>query len=361
MVPKSRLFEAIDNLRNTKHSFTRHFRHLNPKKFGKQANRLRVFETSAKDIRSKTLSHLKGILDPLTAEQKEIVSRLIVTEDLLKGIKNGIDKPVDGKYPFGFTSEQEVAEAVNELKKLADSEPQAKEAYRVRDDFMKDLYSALADNGIIEDKTEGYQAYFHRRVLEYIDTEKSMATGGKRVGKSKKGFTRKRKGSGGKDYSTNFVESEFKVVADALHELNKVEALNDLMSDYEPRYSKLKEKGNEVFKEKLEETENEFGKNSPEAKAMKKTKGVFNQAYVMRNAPEGYVLWQPNEGNNMFRQQSVTVDAIEQAIPELSLADFKNAGEVTADPAPGHRRPSREAPLAPAHPGCPTDARPCRR
>ncbi len=310
--------KAIDKTKGVITGFRRRYKPLDPKKYGRETNKLRLFEDLSRYTQAKAGQYVRGIVDPLTPEQFEIMKRRVVVEDLLSGIDAGIE--VETALPFGIKSKQQATEYLDKVKSLMDQEPAAKEAYEARQIFMKDLHDDLVANDIIKEQPGGYQAYYHRRTLEYLTDELNQRVlSGKKLTKSQKDFMKARTGSKGKDYSTNFIESEYKVVADAIFELKKIQVLNELMEPFEKKLDGLKKKADESFKKEYGDISTKFAQGSEEAKAVKALKDDFVENYINENKPEDFDYYQPSPGNSIFRQSMVSERIIERAIDDLKL------------------------------------------
>lgn len=306
--------------------FSRKFPHLDARKFGDTANKLRVFQGLSDYSKTKAEQYVRGVLSPLTVEQKELVTRRIILEDILTGLNKGQEQ--EGNLPFGLQSRQEVEDSLAQIENLMQQEPAAQEAYTARQDFMQSLYQQLVDSKLLSSQEGDYQTYYHRRVLEYQQEEsKSNILHGKRIGKVKRDFQKKRTGSAGKDFSTNFVESEFKVVADGLFELKKKELLDNLLAPYVRQMEMLKDLAKQAYKTNLQEAEDLFPDDITLADHIRQNKREFIAQYMKENAPEGYVLWQPESGNVLFKSQMASQAAMEQAVEQAAMSSEDVAGQ----------------------------------
>ena len=318
---------AIDKTKALVTGFRRKYRPLDPKKYAREANKLRVFEDLSRYTQSKANQYMKSIVESLTPEQFEIMKRRIILEDLVSGIDAGIES--ETALPFDLKSKEQAQEYVDKMTALMEKEPAAKEAYEARQFFMKKLHDDLVKNKLIADKPGGYSAYYHRRTLEYMQDELNQRVlAGKRLTKAQRNFMKARSGSKGKDYSTNFLESEYKVVADAIYELEKLRFLEELMAPFEKELDALKKKANEAFEKEYGDITAKFEEGSEEAKAAKRLKKDFVADYIETNKPEDYEFFQPDPGNNLFRQSMVTERLIEDAMEELQLAGDPNTGNM---------------------------------
>lgn len=304
--------------------FTSHFRHINPKQFPRETAILRMFETVNKSTAENAKQYLRGLVEPLTKEQFDIFTRRIVLEDL----RGGIDKKLEDQdnLPFGFTSMKELDREIQKYTDLMAKEPAAQEAYDQRQNYMNNLYDALVDRGILfADEDRG--TYYHRRVLEYLEEEENQRViHGKRLSKAYKDWRRARTGTKGKDYSTNFMESEYRVVAEGLYEIEKQKILGELMGPYESALKTLKGKFNKQFQLTIEVLEDQYGKGSAEVQAYKANKRSMMRRFVDDNKPEGFTWYQPTPGNAIFVRKLVSQDQIEKEVERAALTDQSGIG-----------------------------------
>lgn len=308
-----KISRAIDKVKDIISGFKNHYKNLDARQFGFVANSLRVFESSKGYTNHLAHEYVKGIIDPLTKEQKSILERRIILEDILGGIESGLE--TEGALPFGFQTKAEIESEIENLKSLMEAEPEAKRSYDERQKFMENLHEKLVDAGFVAEKEGDYKTYFHRRVLEYqVEEISNRILGGRKLTKAQRDFMKARTGTGGKDFSTNFVESEFKVVSDALYELNKKATMDKILDPYKSRLNDLNKQANKAYHNALQEINDNFGENSKESEAFVREKKSFISRYIDNNKPEGYVLWQPDPGNRMFKEESITRDKLEKIV-----------------------------------------------
>lgn len=318
---KDKFKDITDFFRN----FRRKYQNLNPRKFSEVSNKLRVFESAGEYTKVRAEQYIRGIFEPLTSEQKDIVVRRVVLEDLSNGISKGLEH--EDSLPFGFSNKAGVEAEIARFKDLMKQEPAAQEAYDARQEFMESLYDELVANKLISDQGD-YKTYYHRRTLEYLtdDIHQSIMHG-RKLTKSQKDFMKARTGSKGKDYSTNFMESEFRVVADGLYELTKKKTMDAIMAPYEQQRLELRKAGKEAFKKELKDIKETYGKDSEVYELYEKQKNHFIDDYVRTNMPEGYIMWQPERGNIMFKQKMVSEAQIEAMMDDLSNIDTSGLGD----------------------------------
>jgi len=304
------------------------FKYLKPSEFPDEYNKLRVFEGLSKHTNQKANDFVRSIVEPLSKEQLDIVSRRIILEDLVSSIDKGLNmKGSDGKFSFAFNNVEEIRAELKNISELMEMEPVAKQAYDTRNDFMQKLHQTLIDNNLIA-PSEGRETYFHRRVMEYMtDDINDKIIHGRKLTKAQKDFMHSRTGARGLDYITNYIDSEFKVVADALYELKKSDFVNDFLADSRESFLNLKKQAFNEYEKSVNETEKVYGKGSPELQAIKGRKKVWINKYIEDNKPDGTMIYQPDPGNNLFRQVAVTQAQIEKSFEQAISGDNTGFGQ----------------------------------
>lgn len=310
--------------------FTQHFKHISEKAFPRETNLLRTLESAKKYTTTRAMTYIKGLVEPLTPEQFDIMRRKIILEDLLHGIDRGeINEGLDGKFPFEFESKEQIKQELEKESDLAESDSITTDAYEARTAYQKNLETLLTQAGLLSEQDREF--YYHRRILayQYDDFDQSVIHG-RHLGKKTRNWQLQRKGTRGLDYSTNFIETEYKVVAEALYELEKQRILKEVMSPYEAQMKRLKKEFNLEFQHSIEELEQQFGENSEEVDIRRKAKRSLMHNYIEEHLPEGYIAWQPDEGNALFYKKNVGERRIEGAMEEAMNADMTGMGYATA-------------------------------
>jgi len=246
---------AVDVLR-----LRRHFEALG-RDFGHISDPLRVLEGSQERSRHKAGKTLTDILKGLeTPENKRVFELSIVMDDMLRDLDSGLLLEAEGTrsaergtrsgaeetLPFGFKSRGEVEAYRDHLKKLIDQTPKIQKALDERQEYMTGLKRDLVEADLLKPETLQDDAYFHHQVLlyralenldqEYRFKEKARE---KDVRLHRQGWQRARKGSL-LDYSTEYVESEFEVISQALHQLD-VKAAMDTIEERADIFSSCKQ------------------------------------------------------------------------------------------------------------------------
>lgn len=308
--------------------FKSHFRYLNERTFPREANILREFEGLKSYTTGQAAIYMKGLVEPLTKQQYRILERKIILSDLLESIESELNmEGVDGKLPFGFENKVEVNKELKKVNELTEADLMIQEAFDKRNDFMSTMRDALVNSGLLSPSE--INSYYHRRILNYQSDEfnKSVIFG-KNLGKKKRDFQKMRTGTRGMDYSTNFIETEYKVVAEGIYELEKQKILKDLMAPYEARLQSLKNEFNKQFNQEIDILENEYGKGSTEVQVKKDSKRSLMKNFLMENMPEGFVFWQPDIGNTLFWNQTISQQVIDRTVKAAQMADLDGGSAV---------------------------------
>jgi len=304
--------------------FSQHFKYLNAKAFPREANILREFETLNKWAKGEATRYMKGLVSTLTPEQYTIFSNRIILADLLDSIKRGENMAgVDGKFPFGLSSVQEIEAEFAKFDELMKAEPAIEKAFNARESFMEAFKQELISSGLLEENE--INDYYHRRVLEYQhDSLNENILFGKTIGDKKRSFQKRRTGTRGMDYNTNFIETEFKVVSEGLFELEKQKILKDLMAPYEVQLKALEKQFKSEYDKKMKELEDQYGPDSEEVKIHNDSKRALKRNYLNENIPDGYVFWRVSEENRLFWGKTVTQKVIDNALQ--AAADNDQSG-----------------------------------
>jgi len=294
--------------------FTSHFRYLNEKKFPREANILREFEGLKVWANGKANIYIKGLIEPLTPQQYKILSRRIILADLLESVQKGMNMTgPDGKLPFGFNSEAQVRRHLRKYEDFSKADPMIEKAYNARENFMTLFKQNMLEAGLLTEND--IENYYHRRVLTYQSDEYNRSIlFGKTLGDKKRDFQKKRTGTRGLDYSTNFIETEFKVVAEGLFELEKQKQLKDLMEPYENELKALVARFNREFNKKSEELAKQYGENSIEVEIHDKARRDLKKKFLEENIPPGYVFYRVSEENRLFWGKTVSQQVLEKTL-----------------------------------------------
>ena len=218
---------AYDAMKRAVHSFTRHYPLLDSKTDGDVIDTLRLFEAVPEYSKVTSVHILKRITGNLSEEQYDVFARNIILPDLLKDIDRGMFEDRE-RLPFGYESRDEVQADLDNFRAIAEANPEITQALEVRRRYMNALRKALVENKLLPEKVLKDPAYYHHQVLEYMAMKRiTTGTSSKDVRTHRKGWQIARRGSI-KDYNTEYLESEFTVIAQGIAQLETVRTLDRL-------------------------------------------------------------------------------------------------------------------------------------
>ena len=326
--PKNFESDFGESLKNIKKQFTQHFEKLNAREWPREANLLRVFQTLYNGIKTKTKDYINSVVDGLTANQYKVLEMRIILADLNESIEKGLDmKGPDGKFPFGFETQEQIQKALYKYDGYMNADPKILKAYSRRESFMEGFKANLIDVGLLTETD--IDNYYHRRMIEYHvegETNKSILFG-KDLADKTRSFQKARKGSRGMDYSTNFIESEFKVVAEGLYELEKHKIFKEIVDPFEAKLKSIESDFEKMFSTELELVEDEFGKNSEELERYKKGKRVLKRNYINEHIPDGFMLYRLKDANVFYFAKTIKQKQIDAAISNAEEHDSQGLSE----------------------------------
>ncbi len=230
-----------------------------------------------------SLRMIQSITADLGKKQFGLFTRKVILDDLIFDMEQG------KALPLGFTPET-LKEEKARIDAIVEKNPIIKESIKKRKGVQDAIVSDLLKNEIITTEQAQNPNYFHHQVLDYVNAKNYFGISQK-FKKVKPGFAKKRMGTE-LDINTDYLESEFDYMTQALQAINTIENLDKL------------EKSKYNIKEEL-----------------KKTHGKEWKA----NIPKDYAIWQAKEGNIFYRQKSIPETAfarlVEGIIPEELARD----------------------------------------
>jgi len=301
-IPKPKLIDkAKRGFTKAYQAFKRTHKHLDPKTHGDYLNILRIYSNIPTDSRRRASAAIDNFLRILTPKRYDFFTMHIIMGDMIRDIDNGLlaDKE---ELPFGFKDRKDVKSYYDYLNKIAEKDPKIKEALKRRREFNHSLKKELVENKLLSEDVMKYDDYFHHQVMEYQlakamgeDYKPGTGTSAKDVRAHRKGWQIARKGSI-KDYNTQYVDSEFEVIAQALSQIETKKTLD-----------RIKDLANIV----------------PSLKAEAKAKEIKDWTKLI---PEGYTTWKPRPGTAWFKANSITdrmLMEIQEGTSQLKPEDVK--------------------------------------
>ena len=316
-----------DQIKLWAHETTQPLKYLNVNKWAREANLLREFKGIMDFAKAKSTLYVKTLTDNLTPIQYRILSRRIWLADLLESVQKGENmRGIDGKFSFGFNSEEEIQKHFDKYDEFMRADDKILDAYKMRQAFMGEFKKTLVDSGLLQETD--IDNYYHRRIKEYqADQQHDRSIlFGREIGDKKRGFQKQRTGTRGLDYSTNFIETDWKVVTEGLYEIEKRKILNDLMSPFEKQLNAMLKEFKTKYDAVLDQLTQVHGEDSQEVKSYKRSKKQLKTKFLEDNKPEGYVLWRTDESNRLFWGKSVSQSAIDKAIDQAQQNDNSGVG-----------------------------------
>jgi hypothetical protein len=212
-----------DSLRRLQLSFARSFPHLEPKTHGQAIEALRQYRQTREFSQLSALSVIRGFTADFGPKRYDVFRRHVVLSDLLGDVEAGRHNAAE--LPFGYKDVETLRRDFERVRAFVDANPEIAAALQARKKFFKSLRQRLVDLDRLPDSVLEREDYFHRQILQYVQMERAFpGATGVDVRAKKKGFERKREGSS-LDYNTEYLEAEFKVISDAIAQINTVETL----------------------------------------------------------------------------------------------------------------------------------------
>ena len=299
-VKKESLPDQVKSKATTfKNKATREFEHLpHTKEFSQLRFDLLRLRKQHGVSADKTVRFIDSITKPLDKPSYDLFRRKVILEDF-----NEVAK--EGGVPFGFDAKSVTSELsrVNEAMTPLVAEQFVKRT-AMWDQLRGDYTKAMGDIGFnVEDRLTRPN-YFRHQVLEHAEAKSFIGTGKRVKTPTGRGFLKKRTGSQ-LDINTDYVQAEYEVISQMLYDIETANVLKGVMrrgEDIAPKLKRAAKKG-EDWHELI---------------------------------PEGYVAWQPREGNVFYMTESIS-QRIAQQLAEGNLVKLL-PGETRSILAMGRRR-----------------------
>jgi N12 class adenine-specific DNA methylase len=206
------------------------------KYFGKENEILRRFVEIASYSKSRAVMDLKEILNPkkLGPAGYDLFNLKIVLDDMLYDVETE-GRPLYnwqeryGELPFGFENADQLRESLARIDQRVAANADVAEGLQKRRKIMRELRRDLVAEGLLDRSVLDDERYFHHEVLQYANLAHmaGVGTGSRDVRTKKKGWQIYRTGSI-KDYNTEYMQSEFKVLAQGYSQLETKRILDEL-------------------------------------------------------------------------------------------------------------------------------------
>lgn len=228
-IESSRRREVREALANVYRQFRRHFPLLDARKnatMGMTVDILRQYEASPEWAKAVARDKIAETVDGLSAAELDVFTRLLVLPDILRDVEEGRygDPASPRELPFGYRTAAQVEADLAHFEKLAGPKVQAALAKRRR--FTRAITERLVEHDLLHPDVLKDDRYYHRQVMEYVNAQDRTyaGTGSKDVRLKKKGFQKGRTGGG--DFNTDYLQSEFEWVAQGLSLIARKETLD---------------------------------------------------------------------------------------------------------------------------------------
>ncbi|MHB1000470.1 MAG: NlpC/P60 family protein [Armatimonadota bacterium] len=321
---------------------------------------LRRIGNGKESASTKALRYLQYITLPLEKagnikENYDIFRRKVVLEDLAEtAARNEI-------LPVGYTAEKMQAE-LKRLDSVIESNPHIKENLsrrkEVMDTVVDEYIASMAEIGKDVTGTFTRENYFRHQVLEYMQDKGLTASGPRFQVPIKRGFMKNRQGST-KIISTNYIQAEFEVLSQMIHDAERARLWKRLADEYDIKQDLRESARTQNYEElvggpenvkRIRDLESQLAeiKAEPNAKDQVKTlteelnkldpsrtikSATERESYIQeqlgdrylhwkhhlddRIIPEGYARFQPEQGNVFFRQDVMPADMAAKAMDEV--------------------------------------------
>lgn len=250
-------------------------------------------------VTDRTVRVLQAITQKLNPKEYDLFTRKLLLDDFAQ------ETAVGHKLPFGFSSTSVLAERGRLNENIA-SNKNIQEALLKRKQFIEAFQKDLVEAGVL-DVSDLKEDYFHHQVLQYaIERPKLMGTG-ERLKITPHGFTKQRAGSE-LDINTDYLQSEFEVISQGLLDIEvakTVKQIEDGQYNIKKDLTQVLNKIKEVEDKTTLKASDFLVGNQEDLNKMIETMVADAKAGSLSTdwhdyIPDGYVAWQPREGNVFY-------------------------------------------------------------
>lgn len=350
------ILSKIDRWKQEIKETTQHFKYVTEKEFPQIYNDLRLFESIPEVVKKDAYDKIANIVRPIANDKNlyKAFERYVVISDLMHDIKSGIytntvgikeaaelkgvsekeikdliesgeiktmphekgqryqlyyDSVLPGapksdtykQLPFSMKSVDEVETYYNELREYINNNPSLRKVIANRNSIIYKVRDQLIENGLMSEKARDNTSYFHHMVMKYRENpEKSTAINQNYdVRVHPRGWQKSRTGSM-EDYNTDYLQSEFEVIAQSLEQLAVKKSLQKIGQEVDIMPSLVAQANNE---------------------------GGSWRDFI----PEGYTTWHPKPMTNAWAAASMAEKAIQSVIEGNPLTESLNEQLAEAD------------------------------
>jgi hypothetical protein len=272
-------------------SFFRRYPKLNPRNEAdaRVADVLRNFENIPHYSQVIGSRAVKGLVGGLSPKQREIFTKVVVLEDITKAVETGEIKGQGRELHFGLKNYNEAQAELNKFRQVVDANPEIQAALNARRNLFNVLKQELVDYELLPKDVLTDERYYHRQTLDNLNRKRAVGAGKRAVKMGKKSFQQERSGAV-KDFNTEYLESEFEVLTDAISQLEIAKTLRRLQNqlDLAPQIEAEARSRQMSFNDVLKEKQESF--------------------------LADHVVWNPNEGLNLFKVFSLPERALNKLL-----------------------------------------------
>jgi len=288
---------------NFYHRFTRTYPDLpNTPRFAELRNILSLQKSVKEVTQDRTARIIQGITADMGSKKLDLFTRKVILDDLTQEAKS------DRALPLGYSTYNAKGDLVTDTTRLkADMEkidralfnhPDVVEALKRRGKIWKAVTGDLVTYNILTEN-QLKENYFRHQILEHVNAKSRLTKGvGKRLKAKRSGFTRHRGGST-YDINTDYLQAEFEVMSQALHDIETAKLLNRI--------------------ERLPI--------NIKSKLVKEAKGTDVEDWHDL-IPEGYTTWQPRDGRVFYSTYTVPERIVNAFVDNIGTGVLKIDSEL---------------------------------
>ena len=214
-------------------------------------------------VSDRTNKLIQGILLDVDKPGMDLFARKVILDDLAK---------TEGELPFGLTKETLPIEKAK-VDATVTNNPKVARAVELRrqvwDGVKSEYVKAMADIGLDVSNRVSREDYFRHQVLDYANLKAVSGVGQKLKKPTNRGFLKVREGSA-RDINTNYLQAEFEVMAQMLHDVETAKTLKAVKNNYSIR-DKLVEQYGDQWREHVPEGYTEWSPGADSSFGIAKT------------------------------------------------------------------------------------------